>query len=135
MPSVAQNRYGPVWPLGFIAVAAPGTPVCINKLVSPSGEHTSSDPNTTQADRAQQLIFQAVKPGVAHGTQPNAGNIYLVMKGGSRDDTGLILITITPGQTFFLSSAPLNVNVLGLEWFYVDSDNAGDGAFVTAVIQ
>lgn len=144
--SVQQDRSGPDWPLGFISVATPGTPVGMMSLVDPTGvnDPASPTPGTSGADeytaRAQQIMIQGMKPGASHGTANNTGNIYIVRKGqgagaGNRDDTGAIVATIAPGQTLFLASAPLNRNVWSPYRYSIDADNAGDGAFVTLIIQ
>jgi hypothetical protein len=84
-------------------------------------------------------MFQAFKPGASHGTQVNTGNVYIVRKGvqgaGNRDDTGSIVKTLSPGETFFLASAALNRNVYSPYRYSLDADNANDGAFVTLIMQ
>src|SRR5713226_6520370 len=96
--SILKDRHGPDWPLGFIQVVTPGTPVNIMSVVDPSNlnDPATPTPSTAGADeftvRAQQIAFLAFKPGASHGTQNNTGNIYIVRKGsgggsGNRDDT------------------------------------------------
>jgi hypothetical protein len=142
--SVQRDRQGPDWPLGFIAVAAPGTSVDITALVDPTDANDPSTLTSATSDeyvpRAQQIIFQAFKPGVSHGTVPNTGNVYIVRDGvgagtGNRDDTGSIVVTLTPGQTFTLGSSAMNRNVFSPYRYAVDGDNAGDGVMVTLIIQ
>jgi hypothetical protein len=142
MASVALNRYGPTWPLGFIEVVTPGTPVRITSLVDPNAygaPETLTTPGVNPSSAipeytfsAQQIIFQAAKPDT-HGTQGNVGNVYICLATGTRDDPGLIVHTLTPGETFELASAAMRVNVFNLYSYYLDADNAGDGAFVTAL--
>ena len=144
--SVNQDRHGPDWPLGFIAVVTPGTPVGLTSLVDPSdvNDPEKPTPGTSGAaeytTRAQQIIFQSFKPGAAHGVVNNTGNIYIVRDlaaggSGNRDDYGGIVAILTPGQTFVLASAPLDRNVFNPDRYAVDADNAGDGVFVTLIIQ
>jgi hypothetical protein len=144
--SVQQDWNGPDWPLGFIDVATPGTPVGIMSLVDPSSVNSPSSPTPGTADaneytqRAQQIIFQAMKPGTTHGTQNNTGNVYIVRVAqgsgtGNRDDYGSIVKTLVPGETFILASAALNRNVFSPYRYRIDADNAGDGAFVTLLMQ
>lgn len=142
--SVHKDREGPDWPLGFISVAVPGTPVGLMTLVDSSNlgapqTGTATVGATDYSFAAQQIQFQAFKPGASHGTQNNVGNIYIVRQGvgagsGNRDDTGAIVATLQPGQTYVLSSAPMNRNVYSPYRYSIDGDNAGDGAFVTLLI-
>jgi hypothetical protein len=141
--SVLQDKNGPDWPLGFIKVVTPGTPVSIMSLVDAS---SLNDPGKATASgvgeytsRCQQLQFQAVKPA-ANGFQNNTGNIYIVRTGDStgsanRNDQGAIVAVLQPGQTYVLASAPLNRNVFNMYRYRIDADNANDGALVTAIIQ
>jgi hypothetical protein len=135
--SVLYDRQGPDWPLGLIAVAAPGTPVGIMSLVDPG---SLADPSTPTAAgvpeysaRCQQIMFQGVK-AAAHGLQVNTGNVYIVRKGGSRDDSGTIVAMLQPGQTIWMASAPAVLDVFSPYRYYVDADNAGDSALVTLLI-
>lgn len=139
--SVMLDRIGPDWPLGFIKVVTPGAPVGIMSLVDASGVNnpTAPTPGTTGANEYtvmfQQIQFQAFKPGASHGTQNNTGNIYVCRTGvqgaGNRDDPGAIIATLTPGQTWVLSSSAVDRNVFGPYRYFIDADNANDGAFVT----
>ena len=137
--SVLQDPQGPDWPLGNIVVVAPGTPVSIMSLVDPS---SFADPSTATGSvagvpeytrRCQQIIFQGVKDAVS-GLQNNTGNVYIVRKGGSKDDAGSIVMVLQAGQTFFLASAPAVKDVFSPYRYYIDADNAADGAQVTLLI-
>jgi hypothetical protein len=142
--SILKDKQGPDWPLGFIKVVTPGTPVELMSLVDSAGVNDPEAPTSATSDeytvRAQQIIFQGFKPGAAHGTQNNTGNVYIIREGdgtgsANRDDMGNIVFTLTPGQTFTLASAPLDRNVFSPYRYTVDADNAGDGVFVTLLIQ
>jgi len=148
--SVQLDPHGPDWPLGFIKVVTPGTPVGVMSLVDPAAYNNPSTgtptsfaagPSAEYTVRAQQIIIQAYKPGASHGLQNNTGNIYITRQGiagqgsGNRDDTGSIVFTLTPGQTLTLASAPLDRNVFSPYRYSIDADNAGDGAMVTLLIQ
>jgi hypothetical protein len=142
--SINKDRQGPDWPLGFIAVVTPGTPVEVMSLVDPAPEPNEPETATSATSdeytvRAQQILFQAYKPGASHGMQNNTGNIYIVRDAaggsGNRDDTGGIVAVLTPGQTLTLASAPLNRNVFSPYRYRIDADNAGDGALVTLIVQ
>lgn len=149
MTSILQDIHGPDWPLGFIEVITPGLPVGIMSLVDPAGINDPSTPTPLAGVlpahlklftvRAQQVWFQARKPNT-HGTKQNSGNIYIVREpdgsgDGNRDDTGVILYTLEPGQTLFLASAPVNNDVYSPYRYRIDADVSGDGAFVTLIIQ
>lgn len=136
--TIAQNIHGPIWPLGFIEVASKGTPVDIMSVVDPGSLNDPNSSNISGATReytvrCQQLIFQGYKPDT-HGMQRNTGNIYIVLRGGDRDDYGLMLKVLEPGETFYLSSAPTVRDVFGPYDIYLDADNNGDGALVTLLI-
>ena len=141
--SVQKNPHGPIWPLGMITVSAPGTPVGIMSLVDPNSYNDPASPTSAfsleYTVRAWEIIFTACKPG-AHGVAFNVGNVYILMKpvgsgAGNRDDYGSMLPPLGPAQTLILSSAALNFNVWSPYAFFVDADNAGDGALVTLIIQ
>jgi len=146
--SVAQDINGPIWPLGLIVVVTPGTPVSIMSLVDPSSVNA---PTTTAANsagvqeyttRCQQIQVQGYKAGAGgNGLQSNTGNVYLMKKAeattgsGNRTDYGVMVAVITPQQTIFYGSAAFNRNVFGPYEYYIDADNANDGALVTLIIQ
>jgi hypothetical protein len=73
--------------------------------------------------------------------QTNTGNVYIVRYGdkgagsGNRDDPGVMVAVLLPGQTLFLASAPANRNVYSPYRYYIDADNANDGALVTGIVQ
>lgn len=144
--SVQKDRGGSDWPLGVIVVATPGTPVGIMILVDPNSYNAPETavpqvpalPSNEYTVVAQQIMFQAFKKD-SHGLTMNTGNIYVVRRGaggaGNRDDYGSIVAVISPGETFFLASAPLNLNVLSPYRYFIDADNASDAALVTLIIQ
>ena len=145
--SVQKDYQGPDWPLGFIDVVTPGTPVSIMSLVDPNNyaapntptSGTSVNTNTPEYTvRAQQIMFMGYKPNT-HGLQTNAGLVYIMRKGvqgaGNRDDYGSLVKVLAPGETFFLSSAALNKDVYSPYRYYLDADNGGDGALVTLIMQ
>lgn len=143
--TVLQDRQGPDWPLGFISVATPGTPVGIMSLVD---QNNKNDPSTATSaggtaeytQRCQQIMFQGFKPGASHGMQNNSGLVYIIRRNaggagsGNRDDPGVMVFVLSPGQTIFLASAPAVVDVFSPYRYSVDADNAGDGALVTLLI-
>lgn len=141
--SVLQDRHGPDWPLGFIKVATPGTPVGLmhyvdpNSYASPATATASTTPEYTQ--RFQQIMFQGIKPGATHGWQNNTGNVYIVRSGdgtgsANRDDQGALVVCVAPGQTIFLSASPAVNDVWGPYRYFVDADNANDGVVAVGLI-
>lgn len=145
--SVLQDRHGPDWPLGFIKVVTPGTPVSIMSVVDPSfvnQPETGAGPGPSPSDefttRCQQILFSGYKPGAGPPKAvANTGNVYVVRRptsgAGGSGDTGILVQTIAPGQTFALASAPLNRDVFSPYRYFIDADNANDGAFVTLIVQ
>jgi hypothetical protein len=149
--SVRKDFQGPIWPLGLIVVATPGTPVNIMSLVDPGLLNDPNNPATPvtirpeYAVRAQQIMFQGVK--AAGGTTSNSGNVYIMRRGGTllsppggvsannRTDYGTMVLALGAGLTFFLASAPLNRNVFSPYDYAIDADNAGDSCLVSLIIQ
>lgn len=138
--SVLYDYQGPDWPLGFIELVTPGVPVSLMSLVDPTLANDPDTQNVTGAGKRErtfrgcQLRIQASKPGASHGTQDNAGNIYLVRRGGSRDDGGTIIATVLKGTTLEFPGHPAEVDCISPYRYYLDGDNAGDGAYVTLMI-
>ena len=149
--SIQRDPRGPDWPLGFIGVAVAGTPVGIMSLVDASSVNSPNTlvPPTSGATPAltlgfspscHQIMFQALKPGVGNiGTRLNTGLVYVVRVGktpgtGNREDMGSIVKTLTPGETWVLSSNPANGDTFSPYRYRIDGDNVGDGAFVTLLI-
>ncbi len=139
--SILQDRQGPDWPLGFISVATPGTPVGLMSVVDPNSYNAPNTPTGPLVNeytvRAQQIIFMGFKPGASHGWVLNTGNIYVLRKGaGSSNyaDTGVLVKVVVPGETFYLASAPQVTDVFSPYRYYIDADTAADGAMATLLI-
>ena len=149
--SVQQDRQGPDWPLGLIVSASPGTPVNIMTLVDSANVNAPQTPTPGTAGaneytvRAYGIIFQACKAGASHGLAAAVGNVYICRAGvqgaGNRDDYGSIIAVLPsatpnlPFPTFTLLAASLNRDVISPYRYYIDADNASDGALVTLWIQ
>lgn len=136
--SVLYDPHGPDWPLGFIEVLVPGTPVRFTSLIDPTDLNAPENSNRIGATfeytpRFQQVMIQGFKPA-AHGMQPNAGYVYVVRKGGDHDDYGTIVKVIAPSETFYLASAPVVKDVFSPYRYYIDADNANDGALITGLV-
>lgn len=141
--SIQKDVNGPDWPLGFIAVPTPGSPVSIMSLVDPTGVNDPSKPTSQftaeYSPRAYQIQFQAMKP-TDSGMTYNVGFAYVMRmptKGGSggKSDTGSIVAVLPSGSTYFLDAAPINKNVWSPYRYYVDADMAGEGLLCTLIIQ
>lgn len=142
--TVLLDRNGPDWPLGFIVVPTPGTPVPIMSNVdatlinapqtaNPPSPNSATRPSNEYTSTCQQIMFQGYKS--AAPALMNTGNVYIVRKGGSKADTGTIVKILAPGETFFLASAALNLNVFSPYRYEIDADTANDGALVTLIVQ
>jgi hypothetical protein len=145
--TVHKDKQGPVWPLGQIAVATPGTQVSIMSLVDPSSVNApeTATPGTVGSDeytcRAYAIIFMPFKAGSGTILAANTSNklVYVVRKptagNGGTADTGVVVIALRPGDPpFVLTGAALNRNMFNLYEFFIDADSAGDGMQVTALI-
>lgn len=142
--SVHQNPQGQFWPLGNIAVPAPGTPVAITSLIDAARvnapESATSPTSREYTERCSALIFQPFKAGAAPPRlAANTGVIYIVLKSvgaGGVNDVGTVIAALRPTDPpLIISAAALNRNSLGLYQFYIDADTAADGCQVTAVMQ
>jgi hypothetical protein len=140
--SIHKDIQGVDWPLGNIAVVTPGTYVSIMSLIDAASVNAPETATTTSADEytrvASQIIIGGFKAGSTTKLVANTGNIYVVRLAtsgnGGLHDTGVIVMTIPSGVTGVLGSAALVRNVFDLYRYYIDADNAGDGAQVTALI-
>lgn len=144
--SVYSNPNGTCWPLGNILVGTPGTPVGIMNLVDPNGNFnptTGTGPTASAGRewiaRCQQIIFTGAKSGGATRLVNNAGPVYIVLKaaagGGGVADSGQVFKMLQPGETFILSAAAMNVDVLNPFDFFIDGDNGTDGCQVSLIVQ
>jgi len=143
--SILQDRYGPDFPLGFLKVATPGTPVGVMSVVDPNNYNAPGTPTSKNSDEytfnCQSLIFMGYQPtGSSPAYQPNTGNVYIVRKpagggSGGAADSGVLVKVLAPAETWELSAAALNRNSFSPYRYYIDADNANDGAMVTAVVQ
>ena len=138
--SVQKDRSGPDWPLGFVQVAASGTPVSLMINVDPAavnspGNATSSlSAEYTPVVRA--LAIQAMMPNSNNsGTQMTTGNIYLMRAAaggnGNLTDYGSIVRTIPPGSEFFFPPDGAGQIRFSPYRYYLDADVSGEGGMVT----
>ena len=123
MASPFGSPSGPLYPLGPIAVATPGTPVPLSQnvpITTAFGTSTSPAPMV-----ATKLIFSA--------PSSNTGLIYLCFKGGSKALGNSVILALIPGQVFILESPQLS-NPFMLNQLVIDADVATNFVYVTAVI-
>ena len=139
--SVLQNRGGPIWPLGYVNVAANGTKVCImvnvdaNNNYSPGGNYTPGS-SVEYPATCRGIHVQGFKPGAGNnGMIPNNGNVYLLLAPqgsgtGNRADSGAMVAVIPPGADYFLPASPIPMDMLQPNSFFIDVDNNNEGAVV-----
>ena len=149
--TVRQDPQGPLWPLGLISVATPGTPVGIMSLVDSAGVNDPNAATTTSSDeytrRCYGFLITPCQSNAGTGTKPNTGNIYIMKRGkgagaGNRTDFGCMIMSIPQGAATTpvlpgelpLQAAPMDRNVFNPYDIYIDADNANDGALVTLLI-
>ena len=116
---------GPLYSLGNIVVAVPGTPVPLNQNVTTdTGFGTAATPSPMCAN---QIKFQALKT--------NAGQTYITLPGGTKATAAGIGIfhTLQPGETFILGLGNIS-NPYQLKQLQIDADNANDTVHVAVVI-
>lgn len=143
--SIMQDRQGPDWPLGFIKVATPGTPVGIMSVVDPNNYNDPGAATSTHSDeytpRAQRLMFMGYQPESSGAAYiPNMGNVYIVRKptsagSGGKADSGVLVKILAPAETWEIDAAALNRNTFSPYRYSIDADNANDGAMVTLFVQ
>jgi hypothetical protein len=144
--SVHQDRQGPVWPLGNIAVVTPGTYVSIMSLVDSTSLAAPETPTTyggqvpEYTNRAWSIIFMPYHAGAAPPKlAANSGNVYIVKKplagDGGVGDVGTVIACLRPTDPpFVLTAAAMDRNIYNLYEYFIDADTATDGCQVTALI-
>lgn len=143
--SVLKIKGGPMWPLGFIGIVTPGTPVLLSSYIDPNNYNAPGVFNAAQSDeyvqaRFNQIMIQAIKPGATHGWQRNVGNVYVLMSGdgtgsANRDDQGVLIAYLEPGQNYIINPSAQNRDVYSPYSFWVDGDTAADGVTVLGILQ
>jgi len=132
------NPTGPLYPLGKIIVATPGTVVPLSQnvpITTGFGTPTAGLPlYTTQGAPAGMCANQLI----IRSYPTNSGYTYLCMKGtaaqpGSKAVPNSILIPLAPGDFFNLASPQLS-NPFVLTQLVVDADTASNALQITVVI-
>lgn len=129
--SVRPNKYGPFCPCGEITIDAAGT----SKTLDTNFEiGYVADPNVVVSASDKQQYAIAFEDVIINSPPSNAGGLYVVTKGGSKDTVDTILLYIPK------SSPPISIKrFLGGSRFNpssmaVDADQNGDKVWVTGVI-
>ena len=148
--TVVQNPQGITWPLGFISVATPGTPVGIMSLVDPNNNNAPGTPTGRGSGVGEytpvchKIWFQACRVGNNNvAITPSTGNVYILMANqnaangtgpGNRSDTGVVL-GILNNQLGFeqIPSMEFEGPTISPYAYAIDADNAGDGVLVTMI--
>lgn len=145
--SVQKSGGGPVWPLGCIIVATPGTPICVMSLIDPnnlnapgaqvSGPFPASAKEWTYNFRG--IGIQGYHAAANNnGMVANNGQVYLLSPPsnnggpGNRSDSGSMIKIIGPGVDFFYPSPSPGVDFISPYNLFIDADTAGDGALIVA---
>lgn len=148
--SVLQDPQGIDWPLGFIAVATPGTPVNIMSLVDPGNNNAPGTPTgpghpaaAEYSPTCHKIFIEAVIPANNGGMQLSQGNIYVLRAlgpgnqnsggAGNRSDTGAMVSVLFPGGFLTLPAQEYDGPTVSPYRYVLDADFAGDGALVTLI--
>lgn len=148
--STLQDPNGNFWPLGFVAVPAPGTPVRLTFNVDPGNNNapgTRTGPGFGAGEYtpvAHRIWIQAYKPGGNNtAMQFTSGRVYVLQSlgpnnqnsggSGNASDTGVIITILEPGGFTNLPAMEMDGASLSPYRVSIDADVAGDGAIVTLI--
>jgi hypothetical protein len=150
--SVFQDPQGIDWPLGFVAVAASGTPVSIMVNVDPNNNNAPGTAPTggpgakpTIAEytpRCHKVTFQGIHPAANNnGMVTNAGNVYILRSLGpgnqnsggpaNRTDPGAMVYILYPGAGVTIPAEEYQGATISPYRYTLDVDISGEGALVT----
>jgi hypothetical protein len=146
--SILKDLSGADWPLGFISVPTPGTPVRFTALVDPANDNapeTATVRGGTAGQRStptcNQIILQGCKRNVDGTWAVNTGNVFILRRPntgggtgagtGANADFGVMVGVITPGGAYNLPpSGGIPITSLSPYKYYLDATVAGEGAIV-----
>lgn len=151
--STFQDPHGADWPLGFIAVAANGTPVNIMSRVdannnnapgTKSGLPGAAYVGAEYSPACHKVFFQGYKPGNSNnGMVINGGNVYILRSLGpgnqnsggpqNRTDSGAMVYVLPPGGFATLPADESDHGTISPYRYTLDADVDGEGALVTLV--
>lgn len=146
--SVFQDFFGIDWPLGFVKVAAIGTPVNIMSVVDANNNWapgTVANTNTGEYTvSCHKILLQGYQPGANNnGMVPNSGNIYVLRSPGpgngnsggpgNRSDSGAMVGVLQPTGQLILPADEYQGPTISPYRYVLDGDNNNDGALVTLI--
>lgn len=145
--TVFQDPNGIEWPLGYVNVAANGTPVNIMANVDPNNNNAPWQPTgpgfnngPEYTPRCHKITFQGMKPGNNNnGMVYNTGNVYILRTAtsnnfagpGNRSDSGAMVWVLPPGAMATLPADEVDRATISPYRYSIDTDNNNEGALVT----
>lgn len=151
--SIIQDPQGVEWPLGFVAVATPGTPV--NIMVNVDANNVNAPGSSTgipgtpaiaaeYTPRCHKVFIQGFKPGNNNnGMIGNTGNVYVMRSlgpgnqngggPGNRSDSGAMVFVVPPQGFATLPADEMDAATISPYRYSLDADVAGEGALVVLV--
>ena len=132
------NSTGPLYPLGKLIVATPGTSILLSQnvpITTGFGTPTGGVPSLTTAGSPSGMCANQL---ICRSYPANAGYTYLVMKGtvaqpGNKNVPNSIVMIFAPGD-FFNLSVPQLTNPFVLTALAIDADTANNALQICAVI-
>lgn len=143
--TILKDRQGPDWPLGYVNVPTPGTPVRLTVNVDANNTNAPETASNSTTDEYlftfQQLLFQGFKPAANNnGMIVNTGNVYILRfnangaGAGNKTDQGVMVAILgNNGQSIVLSAGYAVNDVWNPYRYALDTDNANEGALVTGL--
>ncbi len=123
MPTPLLFPWGPFQPLGLITVAVAGVPVPLTQNI---GTYYSSTGKSEYSMNFNQIWIYA--------SSGNTGNIYLVVPGGSANNSDSIIWQLAPGGFIFIGGDAPSRNTFDLNSFWIDSATGGNSAQITGYV-
>lgn len=120
---MANPRYSNIIPLGKITVTTAGTPVALSINCGPLGGQIGT------SYQSPPLPGIALRQMVLTALAANTLMVYLLPRGYTKNDTGLIIAALNPGQTLSLPQGFLAGESFLPENFVVDADTSGSIIF------
>lgn len=141
--SVLNQRGGPEWPLGVIAVPTAGTPVRIMSIVDANNTNapeTASNSQTSEyTTTVRSIWFEGIHMAANNnGALQNSGNVYVTLNdangnSGTRTNPGTWVMVVPPGSMLALPSSLASDVRFSPYKYSIDVDTNGDGALVTLI--
>lgn len=147
--SVIQDFYGVDWPLGFVNVATPGTPVSLMANVDPTAKMappqvvvpgTPVGGATEYTPRCHRIQLQGFHQA-GTGLTTNTKNAYVMRTPGPNNqtsggpanytDAGAMVAVVAPGATLYIPALEVDAETISPYRYTLDADVAGEGALVT----